>query len=374
MTQPTLTTPRVYRFDTKFELVENRSVRRSLDFEDEIDDSIVWSIRCVPLGHNAMFYLCRNAFPAYYEFEFDYTIVNGDAAMESDHERRAFVPFDTLCEEFLGPAINIPVHPMKNWFIVQITIRHLTQNHFWYIAPNIRSPAHPDNLRLTVTSDVCSVASTSVPDQVTGLSVSNTSNMHTYAKRLFSMFLDELFVDCDLVCTSTGDKFPVHKSVLSAHSVVFRSMFAHRFTMESQLSKVEIPDYDAEPILVMIQWFYTAQLQPLDEETLRKCLPHKQSELSSTLDDNLLLQVTELANKYALDDLEFLCEQKWAERLSNNNVCDLLCLADVFQLYALRMSCTSLVRDNRAVIVTSDIWKQLEMSHPTLTSQVLESL
>jgi hypothetical protein len=63
MTQPTLTTPRVYRFDTKFELVENRSVRRSLDFEDEIDDSIVWSIRCVPLGHNAMFYLCRNAFP-----------------------------------------------------------------------------------------------------------------------------------------------------------------------------------------------------------------------------------------------------------------------------------------------------------------------
>uniref|UniRef100_A0A914CD14 Uncharacterized protein n=1 Tax=Acrobeloides nanus TaxID=290746 RepID=A0A914CD14_9BILA len=91
----------VFRFDTKFEHVQQRSVRRSLDFDDDVNHAMSWGIRCVPLGHNAMFYLLRNSFPQYHEFEYDFVIVNGDGVLESGYGLRAFVGAETLCDEFL---------------------------------------------------------------------------------------------------------------------------------------------------------------------------------------------------------------------------------------------------------------------------------
>jgi hypothetical protein len=53
---------------------------------------------------------------------------------------------------------------------------------------------------------------------------------------------------------------------------LFRSMFSHYFTRESQTARVEIHDYDPEALLVMIQWFYSGRLLPLDEEIRLKFL------------------------------------------------------------------------------------------------------
>ncbi|KAI6191794.1 hypothetical protein M3Y97_00266500 [Aphelenchoides bicaudatus] len=134
--------PNVFRFTLKMEYVENRSVRRSLDFvslldlldsvEDDTDNNILWYIRLVPIGHSSMFYLCRNAhiLQEYYEFIYEYNIVSGDGEFINGSERRAMVDPSQLCEEYLDPTIPIPVHPQKNWFLLQIKILHLTPNEF----------------------------------------------------------------------------------------------------------------------------------------------------------------------------------------------------------------------------------------------------
>jgi hypothetical protein len=71
------------------------------------------------------------------EFEYDYTIVNGDGNHESGYGRRAFINAHTLGDEFLDPGVDIPVHSQRNWFILQINIRHLRRNQdYWFIQPN----------------------------------------------------------------------------------------------------------------------------------------------------------------------------------------------------------------------------------------------
>jgi hypothetical protein len=62
-----------------------------------------------------------------------------------------------------------------------------------------------------------------------------------------------------------------------------------------------------------------------------------------SLNDELLLEVTELAHKYALDEMQFQCEEKWMQRLNPGNVYDCLYYAELFQLYSLKLSCTEMV-------------------------------
>jgi hypothetical protein len=50
--------------------------------------------------------------------------------LEQAFNRRAMVDPTQLCEEYLDPTIPIPVNPQKNWFILQIKIRHLAPNEF----------------------------------------------------------------------------------------------------------------------------------------------------------------------------------------------------------------------------------------------------
>ncbi|KAH7728802.1 speckle-type POZ protein B-like protein [Aphelenchoides avenae] len=310
-----------------------------------------------------MLYLCRNTFPDYYEFEYDYVVVNGDGVIESAYNRRAFVPPTELCDEYLDPPVNIPVHPMKNWLIVHVTVRHLQQNQFWFTAPNDNADSEPGPSTSASTLPQAIATPRQLHDDI--------PSFPSFNARQISMFLEELFPDCELICTLTADTFRVHKSILSVHSIVFRSMFGHRFTLESQSSRVEIPDYDPEAVLIMVQWFYTGSLQSLDVRIQEKYLHGRPS--LGVLDDTLLLQVTELSHKYALDDLAFLCEQTWSERLSDDNVCDLLLVADLFHLYSLKMSCTALVRENRHVLGT-EAWGKVTAGNPTLAQHILDNL
>uniref|UniRef100_A0AC34GEW0 Uncharacterized protein n=1 Tax=Panagrolaimus sp. ES5 TaxID=591445 RepID=A0AC34GEW0_9BILA len=135
-----------FSFTVKFEHVMQRTVLRSLNYEDDVHPACTWGIRCVPLGHRALFYLLRNSLMEYMEFEYDYTIVNGDGQFETGYGRRGFIYAHTLGDEFLDPAIDIPVHPQRNWFILQINIRHLRRNQdYWFIQPSVPSVRHPLN-------------------------------------------------------------------------------------------------------------------------------------------------------------------------------------------------------------------------------------
>ncbi|CAD5234261.1 unnamed protein product [Bursaphelenchus xylophilus] len=355
--------PSVFRFDVTFEHVETRSVRRSLETEDDTDPNILWWIRAVPLGHSVMFYLCRNMITHYGEIRYEYSIVNGDAQLETGINRHAVMRVTEMLEEYMSPAISLPVNPRRNWFIVQVKIQHLRpeeyqNHHVEQGAINEEEQFQDDPLEGCSHEFFMSSEQKDIADRL--------MYMNLFSKRNLEMFTRQLHCDLDVCCGDVVIK--AHKSVLSAHAVVFRSMFGYEFTRENQSSTLIIEDYGLYSVLLMLQWCYTGELETLDKEITQL---YNIEEVSEKLPEDVLLECTELADKYALDSLQLLCEQQWIDRLRKDNVCLYLVYAEIYQLYSLKMSCVDMISSNPEIIQSSE-WDQVR-SYGSETARRLES-
>jgi hypothetical protein len=389
-----------FSFTVKFEHVMQRTVLRSLNYEDDVNPACTWGIRCVPLGHTALFYLLRNSLMEYMEFEYDYTIVNGDGQFETGYGRRGFINAHTLCDEFLGPAIDIPVHPNRNWFILQINIRHLRRNRdYWFIQPSVPSIRHPlnqqhqngDVLDNILEHDIINLeleeAAILKPQPLRHLS-DDIPTFPSFSKRLLSLFVDETFSDCEI--KAGNSVFPAHKSLLAAHSIVLRSMFIHSCTLESQTSCLKIDYLLPEAVLVMLQWFYTGELGALDNDVAAAYLPLS-DRISNTiensddptssefpikkpqrLDTEVVIDVVQLAHKYDLQDLIYLSEQILVNRMDLSNCCRLAYLSSLFQLFSLKMASFAMIKENREKVLKSEQWKDLIDTDAELAKSIFE--
>ena len=92
----------------------------------------------------------------------------------------------------------------------------------------------------------------------------------SFSKRLLTLFTEETLSDCEIKVGRAV--IPAHKAILAAHSIVFRSMFCHHCTLEFRTSTVTIKKFLPEAVLVMIQWFYTGELVPLDNDVAYRYL------------------------------------------------------------------------------------------------------
>jgi hypothetical protein len=93
------------------------------------------------------------------------------------------------------------------------------------------------------------------------------------------------------------------------------------------------------------------------------------------LNDDLLLQCTELAHKYALDEMQFECEEKWTQRLNKSNVCNCLYYAEVFHLYGLKISCIEMIRQSPEIIeIQHEDWRRLVEWQPEIEKRVFSSI
>ncbi|CAD5229544.1 unnamed protein product [Bursaphelenchus okinawaensis] len=353
----------VFRFDTTFEHVENRSVRRSLEIEDDTDGNILWWIRAVPLGHSVMFYLCRNIVERYGEIRYEYSIVNGDAELESDINRHAVMREDSMMEEYMPPALSLPVNPRRNWFIVQVKIQHLRPQEYQN-QPHDQRPEEP--VQSDDPGEGCSLDLYNVTEHEQKDITDRLLCLESYSKRNLNMFVQQLHCDLDVYCGDTVIK--AHKAVLSAHSVVFRSMFGYEFTKETKTSSLQLIDYSTYSVLMALQWCYTGEFEALDS---RLVALYNIQEYGKKISEELLLECTELADKYALDAMQLLCEQKWMDRIRKDNVCSYLAYSEHYQLYSLKMSCVEMITSNPAIMNTPE-WDQVK-EYGSETASRLES-
>lgn len=104
-----------------------------------------------------------------------------------------------------------------------------------------------------------------------------------------------------------GVEMPVHKAILAAHSRVFSVMFDSEMREKSEnLARIE--DVDVEVMRELLHFVYVGRLNDLPDD----------------LADKLLMA----ADKYELDGLKRLCEDKLVGQLHADNVYDCLRLAD----------------------------------------------
>uniref|UniRef100_A0A915MVH9 non-specific serine/threonine protein kinase n=1 Tax=Meloidogyne javanica TaxID=6303 RepID=A0A915MVH9_MELJA len=174
-----------------------------------------------------------------------------------------------------------------------------------------------------------------------------------FLERNHKMFISGEGSDCIVECGN--QEFPVHKFVLMAHSDVFRAMFNHKDTLESVESRIRITDFGPETVHQMLTYMYSGGLP---------------EDFSDEQASNLI----EISEKYQLDSLKIICQDKLISRLSMANVCSMVTIADIHNADLLMSACIPLVRSHIRQLMASQEWTEMKTNNPRLLNLVLEKV
>lgn len=160
--------------------------------------------------------------------------------------------------------------------------------------------------------------------------------------------------DYKVVAEEDGREFAVHKCILAAHSDVFRAMFEHTGTVESTRSTLSIDDFGSDAIGAMLEHIYTGCCSPSFN-----CRPE---------------ELLGLADKYNLTHLKCYCEEQLISKVTKDNVCEMLMLADLYRSDSLKQVAMTFAANFRKEVTNSQGWMHLKEKQPALANDVLEYL
>ncbi|XP_058799372.1 kelch-like protein 24a [Phymastichus coffea] len=120
-----------------------------------------------------------------------------------------------------------------------------------------------------------------------------------------------------------------HKMVLSQKSEVFKRMFAHQMT-ESENGVVKIDNLDVEVVEEMLSYIYTGRADNVAE------MPQK---------------LFEAAHRYELSELQDLCEEYILFSFNDQNVMEILEIANLYDLTALRTGIITFVEKGEKKLI-----------------------
>ncbi|TKR63164.1 hypothetical protein L596_027029 [Steinernema carpocapsae] len=174
-----------------------------------------------------------------------------------------------------------------------------------------------------------------------------------YFERMYEMLTTAHDSDCSIICD--GETFTAHKFILMAQSDVFKAMFTHKGMTENQENTIRLDDTTSFAIQQMLTYMYSGNIPPL-------------------LDDEQASSVMQLADKYGIDHLKLLCEERLIEKLELENVCLMMHLADSHNAGNLKLACNDLVTLNKRQVMATQSWSELRDRNPRLVNEILESI
>ncbi|CAL1285562.1 unnamed protein product [Larinioides sclopetarius] len=161
-----------------------------------------------------------------------------------------------------------------------------------------------------------------------------------------------IFSDLTLVVDS--HEFHVHKAILSARSDVFSNMLAPRLG-ENSPDRIEIEDISKEGVQEMLSFIYTGRL-------------------ADEMKEDILCELFYAAEKYKLWLLKKMCSIIAANNLNNDNVLQILLLADKHHSLKLKDMCVRYISGNVLEIQRQRGWYDLMMHHPEMVNAIVEYL
>ena len=120
---------------------------------------------------------------------------------------------------------------------------------------------------------------------------------------------------------------------------------------EKQTKEIFIKDFNSKTVAEMLYFMYTGDISLDDTE-------------------DMLSDLLRVADKYQLDDLKEMCEEKLVSNLSVENSIDSLVLGDSLNASKLKKMALDLVAKNMKKIVNMDVYKDLFAKRPTLAWEV----
>lgn len=161
-----------------------------------------------------------------------------------------------------------------------------------------------------------------------------------------------------------GEIFSAHKLVLAARSPVFRAqLFGPMKDCNTQLIKIE--DMEAPVFKALLHFTYWDALPDMQE------LVGMNSKWASTMMAQHLLAA---ADRYGLDRLRLLCENKLCEDVAINTVATTLALAEQHHCFQLKAVCLKFVAlpENLKAVMQTDGFDYLKQSCPSVLTELLE--
>uniref|UniRef100_A0A0K0EZI4 Speckle-type POZ protein (inferred by orthology to a human protein) n=1 Tax=Strongyloides venezuelensis TaxID=75913 RepID=A0A0K0EZI4_STRVS len=179
----------------------------------------------------------------------------------------------------------------------------------------------------------------------------NVPHYVNYTSQFKKMYDSSSEVDCQIICN--GTILSVHKFMLIAHSSVFNAMFKHKETKESEEKTIKIVDAELPALKMMIDYIYSGMIPEL-------------------LSNDEIIDLLQLADKYDIKPLNHLCQDRLKLRLTKSNVCELLIVSEACKAQSLMNACIELVAKNLKHIVESEKWSEMENTHPKLLGHVMK--
>lgn len=147
--------------------------------------------------------------------------------------------------------------------------------------------------------------------------------------------------------------FKTHKAILCASSSVFTAMFESGME-ECATNTIHISDIESETLSKLLEYIYTNHLEQWDIDMTKK--------------------LYSAADKYALQNLKTECQCYLSNNLNANNLCDILCLADLHHDSKLKNSAVNFLHMLKHDIIQSKEWKELTKKNVLLANEILMAL
>ena len=177
-------------------------------------------------------------------------------------------------------------------------------------------------------------------------------NMFQLSQDLEKALAKKELSDIKIYC---GDRvFDCHQVILSSRSPVFEAMFQADMT-EKKTRKVQIDDFHPNVIEEVLNFIYTGCVKT-----------------PKLLDENAP-NILSAAEKYQLDQLKDLCEEKLCKNLDKNNCVKLLVFGDMFRASKLKKASLKFIA-NASLLKNSNNWKECLQDRPHLLIEVIEAM
>ena len=171
------------------------------------------------------------------------------------------------------------------------------------------------------------------------------------SEQLGKVFSDKQFSDIKIQCE--GQTFDCHLAILAARSPVFMAMFQSNMK-EKETKTVTIEDFKAEVVSQMLNFIYTGNISS-----------HDTGEVATEL--------IAAADKYQLDLLKEICEERLCSSLEVTNCVEYLVLGDMYQTFKLRKRAMEIAVENIVSITDTDVFKNLFKQMPELAWEVMKA-
>ncbi|XP_039783560.1 BTB/POZ and MATH domain-containing protein 1-like [Panicum virgatum] len=164
----------------------------------------------------------------------------------------------------------------------------------------------------------------------------------------------------DVVFDVAGQTFAAHRCVLAARSPVFSAELFGVMKESDTGVVVRIDDMEAQVFKALLYFIYT------------DLFPNTAEQDEDVLSQHLLVA----ADRYNLERLKLLCEQKLCEYIDVGTGATILALAEQHHCHGLKKVCFDFLSSpaNLKAVVTSDGFKHLSRSCPSVMEEVIGML